>query len=495
MGKEELLVKEEEQEIDLQELWQVVLENKKTIAAITTAFLIGAGAYILIVSPTYQSASLLRIKPQQSLGDSILSSLPVGSDTQIKQQMNTDAEILKSRTVVEPVIKQTEDPDEDGEYPSYENYIKKNIVTKPFKDTSILEVDVMGKSPEQAQQTNQLLVNGFLKRLADLSHKEQQTTREFLQQRVVSAKSELDTAESKLQDFQIANKIYSTDDQMKGLTDKLSLIDKTKAENQLDLETAKAALNSINGQLDSAGKSIADSPAIEQYKVQLAQLEETKAGYIGKYTDEHPKMQEINQQIQQTKEALNQEIGNIVSQNAPSSSTVQQGLLADKFKNEAAIAVAEGKNQALAQLDAQNNTAIEALPEKERGYIRVKRDADVAQEIYIMLAKRLEEAKVAEVMVPNEVQVVDAATLPEKPVKPRKVLIMALSLILGLLAGTGFTVAKSLLNRRIKTADDVEQYLNLPVLGMVPDAKDIHDDSQGYVEAWKDKIRRHLWKK
>jgi uncharacterized protein involved in exopolysaccharide biosynthesis len=280
------------------------------------------------------------------------------------------------------------------------------------------------------------------------------------------------------------------------LTDNLSIVDKAKAANQLDLETAKAALQSVNGQLESAGKSIADSPAIQQYKVQLAQLEETKAGYTGKYTDEHPKMQEINQQIQQTKEALNQEIGTIVSQNAPSSNTVQQGLLADKFKNEAAIAVADGKNKALAQLDAQNNTTIEALPERERGYIRVKRDADVAQEIYIMLAKRLEEAKVAEVMVPNEVQVVDAATLPEKPVKPRKVLTMAIALVLGLFAGTGWTVARSLLNRRINTADDVTQYLQLPVLGMIPDANSISKEPtrQGIVK-WMKKMRRHIWKK
>lgn len=492
------MLNENEQEIDLRELWQVVLENKKTIAAVTAAFVIGAGIYLLVVSPTYQSTSLLRIKPQQSLGDSILSSLPVGSDTQIKQQMNTDAEILKSRTVVEPIIKEVSDPDKNGDYPLYDGYVKGHIVTKPFKDTAILEVDVTGKSPEQAQKANSLLVKGFLKRLADLSRREQQATREFLQQRVVSAKSELDTAESKLQDFQTANKIYSTDDQMKGLTEQLSLIDKTKAENQLDMETAKAALNSVNGQLGSAGQSIADSPAIQQYKVQLAQLEETKAGYIGKYTDEHPKMQEINRQIQQTREALNQEIGNIVSQNAPSSSTVQQGLLADKFKNEAAIAVAEGKNKALAQLDARNNTAIEALPEKERGYIRVKRDADVAQEIYIMLAKRLEEAKVAEVMVPNEVQIVDAATLPEKPVKPRKTLTMALALILGLLCGTGCTVARSLLNRKIKTADDVEQYLQLPVLGMIPDAHSISKERQHCgrsIREWIERIRRTIWKK
>ena len=45
----------EEQVIDLRELWQVIWENKKTIAAVTALFTAGAGAYLLIASPTYQS--------------------------------------------------------------------------------------------------------------------------------------------------------------------------------------------------------------------------------------------------------------------------------------------------------------------------------------------------------------------------------------------------------------------------------------------------------
>lgn len=483
----------EEQVIDLRELWQVIWENKKTIAAVTALFTAGAGAYLLIASPTYQSTSLLRIKQSQGLGASIMDKLPGGSDTMTKQRMNTDAEILKSRNVIEPVIKATEEPDDDGKYPTYETFIKSHVTTKPFKDTEILQVDVTGKTPEQAQKANQMIVDGFLKRLAELSHKEQQATRQFLENRVGTSKKELEDAEGKLQSYQSANQIYSTDNQMKGLTDKLSEIDKAKAANQLDMETAKAALASVNQQLGSAGTSIADSPAIQQYKVQLAQLESTKASYTGKYTDEHPKMQEINQQIQQAQAGLNSEIDKIVSQQAPSSNSVQQGLVTDKFKNEAALAVAEGKSQAIADLDAKNNATIAALPAKQRGYIRVKRDADVAQEIYVMLAKRLEESKVAEAMVPNEVQVVDAATLPEKPIKPRKLLTMVIGILLGAIVGTGVVVAKSLLNRKIKTTDDVENILGLPVIGIIPEASaaDKPYQHRSILQKWRDK----LWKK
>lgn len=487
----------DEQVIDLKELYDVLIENKKTIAKVTVAFLVAAGLYLLIAPPTYQSISLLRVKPQKGLGASILDDLPTGDGTQSKQQMNTNAEILKSRNVIVPIIRQMEEPDSDGKLPDYEEYVKEHIVTKPYKDTEILEVDVTGKTPEDAQKANTLIIQGFLNRLTQLSHDEQKSTREFLEKRVNTSKEELTETENKLQAYQVANKIYSSDDQMKALADKLSEIDKAKAENQLNMETAKAALSSVNGQLSSAGQSIADSPAIQQYKTQLAQLEAQKASYVGKYTAEHPKMQEVTNQINQVSASLNQEIDNIVAQQAPSSNIVQQGLLADKFKNEAAIAVEEGKKKALNNLDAENNAIIAALPAKEQGFIRVKRDADVAQEIYIMLAKRLEEAKVAEVMVPNEIQVVDTATLPDKPIKPKKFLTLILAFFMGIICSGGYFVMKHLLNRKILTADDVEEQLGLPVLGFIPDAnmmKNYEDDSLTVIDKFK-LLRSKVWHK
>lgn len=244
----------EEITIDLKDLFQVVMANKKKIAAITAAFMIAGGAYLLVAPPVYQSTSLLRIKQDKGLGDSILSKVSGGNAMDDKQRMMTDAEILKSRNVVLPVIAQTEERDEDGKLPDYDGYVKKHIITKPYKDTEILEVDVTGKSPEQAQKANNLIIKGFMNRLTELSHDEQKRTREFLEKRLAASKDELSQAEDKLQQYQSANKMYSTDDQMKQLTDKLNIVDKAKAENQLNLETAQAGLSSVNEQLSSAGR-------------------------------------------------------------------------------------------------------------------------------------------------------------------------------------------------------------------------------------------------
>ena len=475
-----------EQIIDVKDIAKILVRRRRTIINVTGICILLGAAYLVVTPSTYQSTAMLRIKQTQGLGNSVLSTDQGYSDTMARQLMNTDAEILKSRNVVEPVINEVE----GDQVITYEEFVKSRIETKPYKETQLLQVSVTGRTPEKAQEANQLLIDTFLKRLADLSQVEQKATREFLQKRVVTAKEELSEAEQKLQQFQVDNKIYSTNDQMKGLTDKITLIDREKAQNKLDLETAQAALGSINADLGSAGASIADSSTVQAYKSQLADLEARKASYVGKYTDSHPAMKEVNDQIAKAQAGLQQEIDAIVSQQAPSSNSAQQGLLADKFKNEAALAVAQSKEAALADLDKDNEDAMKALPEKERGYIQAKRDVDVAQDIYEMLSKRLEEAKVAEVMVPNEVQIVDAPTLPEKAIAPRRVLVMVASAIIGLILGCLYTLVNSLRNRRVQTVNDVEDMLQVPMLGVIPNhRKSVTEEPKNKVLRWLYKVR------
>lgn len=93
-----------EQIIDLKEVGRVLIKKRRKIINITVACMVLGGAYAFLAPSTYQSTSMLRIKQAQGLSNSVLSSANAYSDSMSRQLMNTDAEILKSRNVVEPVI-------------------------------------------------------------------------------------------------------------------------------------------------------------------------------------------------------------------------------------------------------------------------------------------------------------------------------------------------------------------------------------------------------
>ena len=469
---------EEEITIDLREIGAILKRNAANIARVTGVCIVAAGVYLAVATPVYESQALLRVKQPKGIGTSLLEAMPMGNAMANTQLMNTYAEILKSRSVIVPVIEKTEEPNKEGKFPAYEGYVKGKVATAPFKDTEIMQLTVRANTAEKAQKANSLIVEGFLNRLTELSRDQQKATRGFIEERTATAKKELKDAEDKLTEYKKANDIIAPDDAVKLATEKMGMVDKLNAENRVALATANARLASANAQLNGEAASIADNKSIQLYNTQLAQLEGERISYLDKYTAQHPKVKQVEQEIAKLKQKINSEINKVASLQAPSDNPVHQQLLAAKFQSEAEASVAQSNLAKLHQIDNDNKEDIRNLSDKEQEFVSLMRDVTVANEIYVMLAKRLEEAKVAEASVATEVQVVDTATLPTAPVAPKKAMTLLLAALLGILASSGFVVVRELLNRTIKNTDDVASYLDLPVLGSVPDMNDLRKDME-----------------
>ena len=469
---------EEEITIDLREIGAILKRNAANIARVTGVCIVAAGVYLAVATPVYESQALLRVKQPKGIGTSLLEAMPMGNAMANTQLMNTYAEILKSRSVIVPVIEKTEEPNKEGKFPDYAGYVKGKVATAPFKDTEIMQLTVRANTAEKAQKANSLIVEGFLNRLTELSRDQQKATRGFIEERTATAKKELKDAEDKLTDYKKANDIIAPDDAVKLATEKMGMVDKLNAENRVALATANARLASTNAQLNGEAASIADNKSIQLYNSQLAQLEGERISYLDKYTAQHPKVKQVEQEIAKLKQKINSEINKVASLQAPSDNPVHQQLLAAKFQSEAEASVAQSNLAKLHQIDNDNKEDIRNLSDKEQEFVSLMRDVTVANEIYVMLAKRLEEAKVAEASVATEVQVVDTATLPTAPVAPKKAMTLLLAALLGILASSGFVVVRELLNRTIKNSDDVANYLDLPVLGSVPDMNDLRKDME-----------------
>jgi succinoglycan biosynthesis transport protein ExoP len=304
---------DEEITIDLLEIANILKRNAGNIARVTGIFVVAAGVYLATATPVYESQALLRVKQPKGIGTSLLESMPMGNAMANTQLMNTYAEILKSRSVVVPVIQKTEQPNKEGKYPAYDAYVKGRITTAPFKDTEIMQLTVRANTPEKAQEANKLIVDGFLKRLTDLSRDQQKATRGFLEERAVAAKNELQTAEDKLTDYKKKNNIIAPDDAVKLASEKMSMVDKLSAENKVALATANARLAAANGQLRGEAVSIADNKTIQSYNAKLAELEGERISYMDKYTENHPKVQQVNQEIAGLKAKIQNEINKVAA--------------------------------------------------------------------------------------------------------------------------------------------------------------------------------------
>jgi len=66
------------------------------------------------------------------------------------------------------------------------------------------------------------------------------------------------------------------------------------------------------------------------------------------------------------------------------------------------------------------------------------------------------------------VSVIEDASVPRTPVRPRKTINLAISVLVGLVVGVGVALVIEYFDTTVKTPDDVERYLGLPVIGIVP---------------------------
>ncbi|WP_147566378.1 YveK family protein [Clostridium tyrobutyricum] len=68
----------------------------------------------------------------------------------------------------------------------------------------------------------------------------------------------------------------------------------------------------------------------------------------------------------------------------------------------------------------------------------------------------------------GDIQIMDRAQIPNKPVKPKKTLNVAIAFFLGLIVSVGISFLLEYQDNTIKTEDDIDRYLELPVIGIIP---------------------------
>lgn len=457
----------EETTLDFRNILKTLKKYRWLIAKVTSVAILIATVISFLTSPLYEAETNLRIKQPKGLASSLLADLPIGNSADMKQLMSTYAEILKSRTVVQEVIDKTQSNKE--EIPTYEDFLK-CITTQPVKDTEILKVKVRASTPEEAKVIANMLVDTFNGRMTSLVRSEERVVREFIGERLQESRRELEKSENSLQQYKQNEKIVAPTEETKAMVEMLAEMNKLSAENTVAIFTAQAKLGSAKQQLaEEKPGFIADNTLIQQYKSKLGELEVQLVTLSQDYTNKHPQIVAIRAAIEEVKNKLNSEVAKVINADAPSMNLIYQSVLQERIRSEAELAAATAQQGAINSIVADKELLLSDLPAKEKGLIRVMRDVAVAQEIYVMLAKRYEEARISEVMQPTDVQIIDVAIPPDNPIRPRKALNIIVGAMLGLFIGSVSAFWKEYMNKAICTAEDVKRHLDLPVIGSIPD--------------------------
>jgi tyrosine-protein kinase Etk/Wzc len=116
----------------------------------------------------------------------------------------------------------------------------------------------------------------------------------------------------------------------------------------------------------------------------------------------------------------------------------------------------------------QLNTRVRAMPTVQQDALRLERDAKVNNEAYQSLRNNALQLQLIREGKVGNVRLIDEATMPEDPVKPKRSLVIALAAMLGLLGGVMLALARNALNRGIRDAQEIEAHTGLNVYSTIP---------------------------
>jgi len=111
---------------------------------------------------------------------------------------------------------------------------------------------------------------------------------------------------------------------------------------------------------------------------------------------------------------------------------------------------------------------IKTLPNSEQDVLRLMRDVTVNTSLYTGLLNNIQQLKLLKAGKIGNVRVVDSAALPEIPVIPKKPLVFALALLLGLFFGVVTAVLRNILYGGVSNPEDIERHAGLSVYSTVP---------------------------
>ncbi len=128
----------------------------------------------------------------------------------------------------------------------------------------------------------------------------------------------------------------------------------------------------------------------------------------------------------------------------------------------------------------------ERVAENSIQYNILKREVETNRQLYQGLLQRLKEAGVSAGLKASNIRIVDPPEPPQKPARPRVFLNLALALVFGLGLGVGAAFLQEYMDNTLKTYDDVERFLRLPTLALVPSV----DSLNGHRNGWAARLTR-----
>jgi succinoglycan biosynthesis transport protein ExoP len=340
----------------------------------------------------------------------------------------------------------------------------KRLTIAPVRNSRLVDLRFQSKDPVVAANVANTLAHQYVEQNLEFKFMSSKEASDWLGQQLGEQRKKVEESELALQKYREKGDAIALEDRQNIVVQRLSDLNQavTKARtDRIEKEAVYRQLEAIQANrvaLDTF-PAILSNTFIQQLKSQLSDLQRQQAQMAERLGEKHPDIIKGASAIQSTEAKLQAEIYKVVQ----------------SVKNEFLSAQSQEKTLAAA-LESQKTDAL-ALNRSGIEYGVLSREAESNKQIYQSLMQRTKETTISGELKTSNIRVVDAAEIPRSPVAPKKTTNLLLAIFGGALGACGLAFFIEYLDNKIKSPDEIKNFLGVPFLGLVPNVPQSDTDN------------------
>jgi capsular exopolysaccharide synthesis family protein len=444
---------------------------------VVAGLVVGGGSGLLYAKSSqriYEGSSLIEIDPRamQPMGEGqnglnlgstlfwdatgyyntqyrVITSVPVMKAAVEATSLQTDADFLGFRGSGRPQVTVEEAA----------AVLAGRVTVDPIKASQLVNIRVQDTDPKRAKRICDAVASAYVARNLQTAIDSSTDAVVWLEGQIDHLKGNLERDENALHDFKEQNNLpsLSINDTSNMLRLEMEAFDKaltTTRTQKAEIAARQAELIKVTPDDPDAipSSELLSNSYLQSLRAQYRSLLQQRGALIAQGRGEnHPAVKEATDRLREAKEAMLAEVTNVEA-------AITRDLAIIQRQEDAESALLEGARHRAIDLNM-----------KEIEYHRLDRTRAENEKLYSLLLTRMKETDLARMVHANNLRVVETATVPGVPVRPRVALNVAVGLIAGFLIGFALAWLREQLDASIKTPNDIEQKLGITFLGLLPE--------------------------
>lgn len=454
----------------------VIILRERFWVALPLALLvsIGLGYHKASQTPLFSATATLRFeKPERTTGGPTV----INVDVQTPIDLNTYLQELASGEIRGRVVRSLT-PDEirilqrpylqnlePGQEPPSASAALGTLSVSDVRDSYIIRVGVTHPDGEAAALVANRYVDEFMRYILDRRFVGTTGAADFLKERADQLRIEAEEEDRKLQAYQRRHNLVSLDSSTNLIRGRLLAADEALTAARLDRIRVSELLSQVDS-YQNQGRSllelsyITNHGTVNDISVRLSELRKNQSIFAERYLERHPQMILAANEIAITEQQLQKAIQDAIADLRSTYEKAQSAEAAMRSEYE----LAEADQRRLNDLSTEYNSLLN--------------QAEIARNNFKQITERLATVNVERRLENVPVQPLDRATPPGAPFTPNIPGIIRSSVMIFFVVFIGVAVGLSFIDDRIKSAWDVENFIGVNLLGIVPDLSALKDEEK-----------------